>query len=325
MVEDGMDGKAFRVMGVDVGKHLLEVAHEGKSRIERYANQAAGIAALVSGLDPEHDLVVFERTGGYERALEEALAAAGVRWSVVHSLRVKAFRTSEGITAKSDAIDARLLMRFGRDRLVKDGLRLGRIIDVELSALMTRRRQLTKALQAELNRKETATQAAALASLARTIDHLEAELVAIDAAIKSKEAAEPELRRKQEVLTARIGVGQATARALLAELPELGCLDRKEVVALAGLAPRVHQSGTIDKRRGLVPGRASVKTILFNPARVAMRFDPEITAFSDRLRQRGKPGKVILVAVMRKLLLRLNASLRDALAQTPAHAGAPAD
>ena len=115
------------------------------------------------------------------------------------------------------------------------------------------------------------------------------------------------------MLCERIGIAQVTARALLAELPELGRLDRKEITSLGGLAPRIHQSGRTDRRRGLVPGRSRVKVILFNPARTAIRYDAEITAFCHRLRASGKPGKVILIAVMRKLLVRLNAAVRDAL------------
>src|SRR5262245_30070303 len=113
----------------------------------------------------------------------------------------------------------------------------------------------------------------------------------------------------------RTGVAQTTARALLAELPELGRIDRKEITALGGLAPRIHQSGRITRTRGLDRGRDSIKVILFNPARSAMRYDPQIRAFCANLRARGKPGKLIMVAVMRKMLVQLNAIVRDALAR----------
>ena len=312
MMEIGMDGK--RVIGVDIGKRTLDVAREGAGRVERRANEATAIAALVGSFDAARDVVVFERCGGYERALETALAAAGVPWAVVHSRRVRAFREVEGIKAKTDALDARLLLAFGRDRLDAGDLRLGRIADVTLDALMARRRQLQAALQAERCRHDTAALAAVRASITRTIAHLEAELAAIELELEAHEAGDAPLRFKQQVLCRRIGVAQTTARALLAELPELGRLDRKEVTALGGLAPRVHESGAAQRRRGLAPGRAAIKVILFNPARTAMRHDPDIAAFSTRLREHGKPGKVILVAVMRKLLVRLNAALRDALA-----------
>jgi transposase len=311
MMEIGMDGK--RVIGVDIGKRQLDVAREGARRVERHSNEAAAIAALVHGLDPARDVVVFERCGGYERGLEAALAEAGVSWAVVHSLRVRAFRTAQGLKAKTDTLDAALLRDFGRARLAAGDLRLGRIEDVTLDALMARRRQLKAALQAEQCRLDTAALASVRASIERTLAHLKAELATIEVELKLHEAEDPRLCFKEQVLCGRIGVAQTTARALLAELPELGRLDRKEITALGGLAPRVHQSGTSQRRRGLAPGRAAVKVILFNPARSAMRHDSEIAAFCDRLRERGKPGKVILVAVMRKLLVRLNAALRDAL------------
>ena len=162
-----MDGK--RVIGVDVGKRWLDVAREGVAKVERHANEAAAIAALVASLDAARDVVVFERTGGYERALEAALAAAGVPWAVVHSARVKAFRQVQGIEAKTDAIDARLLRAFGRDRLNAGALRLGGAEDVTLDALMVRRRQLKAALHAERCRLETAALEPVRASIERMI------------------------------------------------------------------------------------------------------------------------------------------------------------
>lgn len=306
-----MDGK--RLIGVDVGKRWLDVAREGKAKIERHRNDADAIAAFVRGLDPARDLVVFERTGGYERMLEAALAAAGVPWAVLHSRAVKAFREAQGIKAKSDSIDARLLRDYGRDRLAAGKLRLGRSVDVTFDALIARKRQLEQMRHAEHCRRETAAIAVVRASIECMIAQIESELAAIAAALAAHEANDPQLACKQQVMCERKGVAQATARALLAELPELGHVDCKAIAGLGGLAPRVHQSGTLQRRRGLDPGRSAVKVILFNPARTAMRFDPEIKGYCQRLRTRGKPGKVIMVAVMRKLLVRLNAAVRDAL------------
>jgi transposase len=323
MTEVGMDGK--RVIGVDVGKRWLDVAREGVAKAERQANEAAAIAALAASLDPAGDVVVFERTGGYERMLEAALAAAGVAWAVAHSSRVRAFRQAQGIKAKTDQIDARLLQAFGRDRLNAGALRFGRIEDVTLDALLARQRQLKGALHAERCRLDTAALESVRASIGRMIEHLQAEVAALEAELAAHEDSDAELAAKEAALCTLIGVGRVTARALLAELPELGRLDRKAVTALGGLAPRVHQSGGAEKRRGLVPGRAAVKVILFNPARAAIRHDPQIAAFCRRLRQKGKPGKLVLTAVMRKLLVRLNATLRDFLAARANHnAAAPA-
>jgi transposase len=242
---------------------------------------------------------------------------------VVPSPLTKAFRTAQGIKAKTDRIDARLLRDYGRDRLNAGKLRPGRREDVTLDALMARQRQLKAALHAENCRLATAALDAVRVSIARMIAHLEEALAALAAELARHEDGDTELAFKEAVLCRQLGVAEHTARGLLAELPELGRLDRKEITALGGLAPRVHESGSIRKRRGLAPGRTTIKVILFNPARTAMRFDPQIKAFCSRLRARGKPGKVIMVAVMHKMLVRLNALLRDAMA--PAPPAAPAE
>jgi len=243
---------------------------------------------------------------------------------MAHSSRVRAFRQAQGIKAKTDSIDARLLQAFGREQLNAGALRPGRIEDVRLDALLARQRQLKGALHAERCRLDTAALEEVRASILRMIEHLEGEVAALTAELAAHEESDAELAAKQAVLCTLTGVGHVTARALLAELPELGRLDRKQITALGGLAPRVHQSGNSQKRRGLVPGRAAVKVILFNPARAAIRHDAEIAAFCRRLRQRGKPGKLVLTAVMRKLLVRLNAVLRDWLATRAGHDAAPA-
>lgn len=308
-----MDGK--RVIGVDIGKRWLDVARESTATAERHANAASAIAALVGTFDPTRDIVVFEHSGGYERRFESALAAAAVPWAAQHSVQVKAFRELQGIKAKTDPIDARLLRAFGRHRLDAGQLRLGRIEDIVLEALMARQRQINDALHAEQCRYETAAIEPVRASIARRIAQLESERAAITAELTAHEANNPLLAFKEAVMCERKGVAQATARALAAALPEIGRLDRREIASLGGMAPRVHKSGRTDRRRGLTHGRRSVKVILFNPARAAMQWDPEIRAFCARLRARGKPGKVIMVAVMRKLLVRLNAAVRDALAE----------
>jgi transposase len=315
-----MSGK--RVIGIDVGKSWLDVAAEGRERVRRYGNDAAAIAALVEQLDSAEDLVVFERTGGWERNLEAALADKMIPWAVVHSQRVKAFRQVRGIKAKTDRIDARLLRDYGRDRLNAGELRLGCREDVTLDCLMARQRQLKAMRHAEACRLAIAPLDAVRSSIEHMIAHLDEALAAIAVELARHEDEHPQLAFKEEVLCNQIGVAEQTARGLLAVLPELGRLGCKEITALGGLAPRVHESGSIRKRRGLAPGRTSIKVVLFNPARTAMRFDPQIKEFCSRLRVRGKPGKVIMVAVMRKMLVRLNAQLRDAMAKAPAAAAA---
>lgn len=313
-----MNGK--RVIGIDVGKTWLDAAAEGCVRAQRYGNNAAGITALIEQLDPAQNIVVFERTGGWERNLEAALANKAIIWAVVHSQRVKAFRQVQGIKAKTDRIDARLLRDYGRDRLNAGKLRFGHREDVTLDCLMARQRQLKAMRHAESCRLATAALDEVRSSIERVIACLDEALTGIATELARHEE-HTELAFKEETLCGQIGVAEQTARGLLAVLPELGRVDCKGITALGGLAPRVHESGNIRKRRGLAPGRTTVKVILFNPARTAMRFDPQIKEFCSRLRARGKPGKVIMVAVMRKMLVQLNAKLRDAMAQAPAAAG----
>jgi transposase len=315
-----MNGK--RVIGVDIGKSWLDAAAEGCERVQRYGNNAAGIAALIEQLDPVQNVVVFERTGGWERNLEAALADKAITWAVVHSQRVKAFRQVQGIKAKTDRIDARLLRDYGRDRLNAGKLRFGHREDVTLDCLMARQRQLKAMRHAESCRLATAALDEVRSSIEHMIAYLDDALTAIATELARHEDGHTELAFKEKILCGQIGVAEQTARGLLAELPELGRLDRKGITALGGLAPRVHESGSIRKRRGLAPGRTSIKVILFNPARAAMRFDPQIKEFCSRLRARGKPGKVIMVAVMRKMLVRLNAQLRHAMTQASAAAAA---
>ena len=176
-------------------------------------------------------------------------------WAVVHSARVKAFRQVQGIKAKTDPMDARLLRDFGRDRLNASKLRIGRAEDVMLNALMARLRQLKAALHAEQCRRETAAIEPVRASIERMIVQLEAELVAIEAELACHEANDLQLAFKEKVMCERKGVAQATARALLAELPEIGRLDRREIASLGGLASRVDKSGRSDRRRGRVRDR----------------------------------------------------------------------
>jgi len=310
------------VIGVDVGKGWLDVAREGAASAERYPNEAAPIARFVRRLSAS-DVVVFERCGGYERTLQKALTQANVPWAVVHSARVKAFREFQGVKAKSDRIDARLLQEFGRDRLNAGKLRLGCVKDELLASLTARRRQLRRMLHGEQCRLAIAASAAIRASIERMIGMLKSELGAMEGELAAHIGRDGLLALKHRVMCEQIGIADASARALLAELPEIGTMGRKPITSLGGLASRVHKSGRTDLRRGLVRGRNLVKAILFNPARTAMRWDPDIKAFVRRLRARGKPGKVIMVAVMRKLLVRINARVRDAI-ETPAAANCAA-
>jgi transposase len=187
------------------------------------------------------------------------------------------------------------------------------VADVWLHSLLVRQRQLEAMLHAERCRLAMAAHDAVRASIEQIIAQLEAALPVIEAELAAHEAQDAQFRRKQEVMCRETGVAKITARAVLAYVPEIGRLKAKEVTSLGALAPRIYESGTIKRRQGLIPGRGSVKRALYFPALTAMRQDPDMAAFAKRLKDRGKPTMVVVTAVMRKLLVRLNARLRDAL------------
>src|SRR3954471_4206024 len=232
MREVGMNDK--RVIGVDIGKSWLDAAWEGAEKVQRYSNDAAGIAALMEKLDPARDIVVFERCGGWERKLEEALVEKTICWAIVHSQRVKAFRAAQGIKAKTDRIDARLLRDYGRDRLNGGKLRLGRREDVTLDGLVARQRQLKAMLHAENCRIATAALEAVRASIGRMITHLEEELAAIEAELVRYEQEHAEPAFKQQVLCQQIGVAKATRALCSPSCPSSAGSIARKLPRLAG-------------------------------------------------------------------------------------------
>lgn len=305
--------RASVVVGIDVSKAALDVAVRPSGTAWRTSNDAAGITALVADLAALAPVcVVLEATGGLERAATAALAAAGLPVAVVNPRQVRDFAKATGRLAKTDALDAAALAHFGD--AVQPAVRP--IPDAQaqaLAELITRRQQLVEMRTAEQNRLGSLTGSrrtrvvAHLAWLRQELADLEAEL---DAAIQ----ASPVWRARDQVLQSVPGVGSVVARTLVADLPELGTLDRKRLAALVGVAPLNRDSGRFRGRRGVWGGRARVRSALYMAALVGTRRNPVLGAFYQRLLSAGKPKKVALVACMHKLLRILNALLRT---QTP--------
>jgi transposase len=297
------------VVGIDVSKASLDVAVRPSGAAWRTANDARGIAALVSAVAAvTPTCVVLEATGGLERAATAALAAAGLPVAVVNPRQVRDFAKATGKLAKTDALDAAVLAQFGE--AVRPAVRP--VPDAQaqaLAELITRRQQLVEMRTAEQNRLGSLTGSrrervvAHLAWLRQDLADLEAEL---DAAIQTS----PVWRARDALLRTVPGVGPAVARTLVADLPELGRLDRKRLAALVGVAPLNRDSGAFRGRRGIWGGRARVRAALYMGALVATRCNPVIRAFYQRLLTAGKAKKVALVACMHKLLRILNALLR---------------
>jgi transposase len=306
------------VVGIDVSKAALDVAVRPAGGAWRAANDAPGIAALVervAALAPA--CIVLEATGGLERGASAALAAAGLPVAVVNPRQVRDFAKATGKLAKTDALDAAVLAHFAE--AVRPAVRpLPDAAARALAELVTRRQQLVEMQTAERNRLGSLTGSRRERAQAH-IAWLRQELAALEAELAAAIEASPAWRERDRLLRSAPGVGPVLARTLVAELPELGTLDRKRRAALVGVAPLNRDSGTFRGRRGVWGGRARVRAALYMGALVATRCNPVIRAFYQRLLAAGKAKKVALVACMHKLLRILNAMLRSRTAwRTPA-------
>jgi transposase len=309
-------------IGIDVAKAWLDVADSGEERPWRVANDAAGIAALVETLVARSPrLIVLEPTGGLETPVAAALLAAGLPVAVVNPAKVRAFAAASGQRAKTDALDARLLARFG-ERMQPPARPLPAPTTQHLREIVARRRQVVEMHTAEANRRPTLA-ADLRPRLEEHLAWLEAQIVELDAALAQLIAASPAWRANEQLLCSIPGIGPVVARTLLAHVPELGTLTRQEAAALVGVAPLNHDSGRSQRPRCIAGGRSGVRAMLYMAALTAARCDPTMRAFYERLTQHGKPAKVALVACMHKLLTVANAVLRDGVPWRP-HGGAVA-
>ena len=298
------------VVGIDVSKDRLDVSVQPAGTALSYNRDAVGIEGLIEALAPlAPQLVAVEATGGFEAVVAASLAAAGLPVVVVNPAQVRSFADALGKRAKTDRIDAQVIAQFAAAanppvRALPDAATQA------LADLVTRRRQIIQMIVAEGQREKRAS-VRARKSIQRLLKSLRAELSEIDAEIDESVRGSAIWREKENLLASVPGVGSGTARTMLAELPELGTLNRRQIAALAGLAPFTRQSGKWRGKRFISGGRASVRTALFMAAMTAMRCNPALRAFHHRLRAAGKPKMVALIAVARKLLTVLNAILRD--------------
>ena len=299
-----------RIVGVDVSKDWLDLALAGETGVTRIANTPMAIAAWLDRVAPE--VVACEPTGGWERNLRKQVRRRGIVFISVHPNQIIAFRKSRTIKAKTDAIDAMLIAAFAADELARRGFRPTVDRDDALTELAARRRQLVDALHAERCRLGLAHAETVRDSIDRLVASLDAELRTIEAELAARVAADPDRARLAELLQSLKGAGPITAFTLIADLPELGQRSAKEIAALVGLAPQTRNSGKIRRQARTGHGRPNVRRVLFNAARSAIRYNPAMKAFYNRLVTENKrPGKVALVAVMRKMLVTLNAIARD--------------
>lgn len=297
------------VVGIDVNKRLLEVQVHGAAESWQVGNDADGLRALVeqmAALQPA--LIVFEATGGYERRAVKALSEAGCVVAVVNPTRVRRFAQALGILAKTDKIDARVIAHFAEVvRPAANGQQTP--LEEQLAACVERRRQLLVELVAEKNRLSTCP-ACVREDLEEHIRWLEEHIARLEAEIKACIEQQPEWCERVRIIDSVPGVGPVTATTLVAELPELGEINRQKVSALAGVAPFNKDSGPKKGKRRISGGRSGVRRVLYMATLSAVRCNPVLRAFYESLLKRGKEKKVALTACMRKLLVIINAMVR---------------
>lgn len=297
-------------VGIDVSKDWLDVVVIPSGETYRVENSENGVGVLVEKLEMlKAERIVLEATGGYERMVVTKLYLAGLPVCRVNPKRVRYFARSLGQLAKNDKLDAKVLARFGE--VIKPALtQLPSEQEQELSALLTRREQLTSMLVAEKNRINTAPKKVR-PSLNEHITWLKNQLKDLDQQIDAFINDTPDLKEKDDFLQSVEGVGKKTAAKLIADLPELGSCDRKQIAALVGTAPYDHDSGFKKGQRAISGGRPDIRSVLYMATLAATRFNPLIKTFYQRLLKAGKRKKVAIVACMRKLLTILNAIIRD--------------
>lgn len=300
-----------RVLAIDVSKDWLDLATAVDSDVERLAHDDNGIQAVVDrAAATDAQRITVEASGGWQTRLVAALLHAGLPVIVVNPRQVREYARATGRLAKTDRIDARVLVAF--TVAVQPPLRKLKDEQAEaLSALLARRDQLIGMRTAEKNRLALGARGLVRKNLKAHIQWLDRHLRDTDRELKSLIEVSPAWQAKQDLLTSAPGIGDTTARALIGQLPELGQLSHKQIAALAGLAPFNRDSGTLRGQRVVWGGRHAVRKALYMATVSAIRSNPPIRDFYQRLKSNGKPSKVALTASMRKLLVMLNAMLRD--------------
>lgn len=300
-------------VGIDVAKDKLDLARSDSGELLVLTNDEHGIGRIVQWLKAAGpNCIVIESTGGLERPLLDALLDANLPVALVNPGRVRHFAIGIGILAKTDPIDASVLMEFAR--LAEPRLSQKRTANqAELDALIICRRQLTCARTAQGNCRLTTRSGSAIKAINAILKALDKQIELLDQKIRKLIDSDDDFKHLDQLLQSVPGVGPVLSSTLVAELRELGTTDRREIGALVGVAPFNHDSGHFRGKRSIRGGRTAVRCVLYMATLAAIRFNPVLRSFAERLRKTGKSAKVIIVACMRKLLTLLNAMVRDNL------------
>jgi len=304
-------------VGVDISKDTLDAHAHPADLARRFANDAKGISSLLAWLSRLHvERIVFEPTGRFHHAFERRLGEARLPLVKINPRQARRFAEAIGCRAKTDLVDAAMLARLGA--LLQPACRpiISKALD-ELKALNVARTALVKDRVAARNRGHALSLPLLRRQAAQRLLHIKQQLAVIDAAMAEIVAADPELVARFDILLSIPGLGRISALAILIEMPELGTIENKAAASLAGLAPIARDSGRKQGRRFIQGGRATLRQALYMPALVATRFNPALKAKYQALVQAGKPPKLAITAVMRKLLILANALLRDRRTWTP--------
>jgi len=300
-----------KYVGIDVSKERLDVEVLPGGEAQSFASEEGGVDALVSWLvSVKPALIVLEATGGYHVHVASALGVAGLPVAIVNPRQVRDFARSLGLLAKTDKLDAHVIARFAHD-IRPEARPLASEAEAALKALASRRSQLVSMRAAEKNRLQQAREKRIKKSIKSVLKHLDKQIEDLENDLNDNIRSSPMWREKDDLLRSAPGIGPATSFKLISSLPELGNLNRRQIASLVGVAPFNCDSGKMKGRRVIWSGRADVRTALYMAALVAIKHNPAIKRFYDRLRLAGKPGKVALTACIRKLLIILNAMLKN--------------
>lgn len=298
-------------IGIDISKDHLDIHRLPDAASMRVDNTEAGHKQLIKWLLADLPAcVVFEATGPYHRKLERALAAAGICYAKVNPRRARRFAEAIGSLAKTDRVDAMMLACFGAT-LQPDATMIKSQALETLAELITARTALVKDRTAARNRQHNLSSALLRRQAIRRLKQIEADITAIDTECRKLVQADETLCNRLAILISIKGIGETTAMTMLAEMPELGSMDKRQAASLAGLAPVTRQSGKWRGKSFIQGGRQNVRQALYMPALVAIRFNAELKAKYQTLIEAGKPHKVAITAIMRKLIIIANALIRD--------------
>lgn len=298
-------------LGIDISSKRLDCYWSHTNKHQSFENNTSGISRLVAKVKKESpQWLVFEPTGGYEIDLALEFAQAGIQFSMVQPHRLRSFAKSCGKLAKTDKLDAKLMATYGEIMEPKKTI-LGTKAQQELSGFVSRRRQLVDFLSMERQRLEKWLSPVMQKNIEEHCDYLKEHILALEHQIQDCINQDASLQQVSEALQNVRGVGPTSAAVLLADLPELGHIGSKEIAALVGVAPFNMESGNSKRKSSIRGGRLSVRCMLYMMTLVAIRHNPVIREFYQRLREQKKPAKVAIVASMRKLLIILNAIARD--------------